>query len=164
MRACPTSAIRSIAPLSRLRGQGHHGFTLIEILLVVAILSILVVLAIPSYYGSRRSTMESSALAGLKSIAEAEEMYYHLNNFYPGGKSEDHFERLRAIDALDPKAYGRSDSVDGFIKGYSINFFSNGPYPQAYSLEIIPVQNEMGLRTFTLANGMAKDTKGFRIW
>ena len=144
--------------------RGASGFTLIEILLVVAILSILVVLAIPSYYGSRRSTIESSAVAGLREIANAEEMYYNVNNFYPGGKSEDHFGRLRSIDAFDPKAYQRTDSVDGFIKGYSINFFSNGPYPQSYSLEIVPVQNEMGLRTFTLANGKIKDGHGYSPW
>ncbi|MCG3152067.1 MAG: hypothetical protein GEEBNDBF_01355 [bacterium] len=142
-----------------------RGFTLVEILIVVGILAILVVLAIPSYYGSRRSTLESSAVGGLKAIAEAEELYYNLNSYYPGGTSEDHWNRLRSIDAIDPKGYGRPDTVDGFIKGYSIAFFSNGPYPQDYSITVTPVVPETGLRTFALINGRLRDSQtGVVIW
>jgi len=142
-----------------------RGFTLVEILIVVGILAILVVLAIPSYYGSRRSTLESSAVGGLKAIAEAEELYYNLNSYYPGGTSEDHWNRLRSIDAIDPKGYGRPDTVDGFIKGYSIAFFSNGPYPQDYSITVTPVVPESGLRTFALINGRLRDSQtGVVIW
>lgn len=147
----------------RRRGQSFRGFTLVEMLIVVAILSILIVLAIPSYYGTRRGTMESAAIAGLQAISEGEELFYNLNHYYPGGISEDHWTRLRAMDAIDPKAYGRPDTVDGFIKGYSIQFFSNGPYPQSYSLTLIPVLPEMGLRTFVLVNGRKSDTTGETI-
>lgn len=146
-----------------LRGAGT-GFTLIEILLVVAILAILMTLAIPSYYGSRRSTLESAAVAGLKAIAEAEELYYNVHSYYPGGTSEDHWNRLRGIDAINPKAYARPDTVDGFIKGYSIAFFSNGPYPQDYSITATPFHFEAGLRTFVLVNGRLRDTGGFVLW
>lgn len=152
----------TIATRPGLRGPSidDRGFTLIEILIVVAIIAILVTVSIPSYYGSRRATLEASAAAGAKAIVQAEELYYRVNNYYPGGISEDHFNRLRSIDAIDPKAFGRPDTVDGFIKGYSIQFFSNGPYPQAYSVTLIPVLPELGLRTFVLVNGHLRDGNG----
>lgn len=149
---------------ARDRWHALRGFTLIEILIVVSIVSILVVLAIPSFYGSRRGTMEGAAMAGLKAIAEAEELYYNVHSYYPGGISEDHWNRLRGIDAIDPKGYGRPDTVDGFIKGYSIQFFSNGPYPQSYSITCLPQLPETGMRTFVLSNGRLKDTAGHVIW
>lgn len=51
------------------------GFTLIELMIVVAIISVLVVIAIPSLVRSRMSANETAAIAGCKAISEAEYVY-----------------------------------------------------------------------------------------
>jgi type IV pilus assembly protein PilA len=51
------------------------GFSLIELLIVVAIILIIAAIAIPSFLSSRMSANEASAVAGVRSIATAETAY-----------------------------------------------------------------------------------------
>ena len=53
----------------------HQGFSLIELLVVVAIILIIAVIAIPSLLHSRISANESSAVASLRTINTAEATY-----------------------------------------------------------------------------------------
>jgi len=60
------------------------GFTLIEVMVVIAILGILSAAAIPLYSTWRQRTYGSEALVMLKRILEAEIIYYLENNkFFP---------------------------------------------------------------------------------
>ena len=59
-----------------------RGFTLIEIMIVVAIISILAAIALPSYQDSVRKSRRSDAKIALERAAAAQEQQYFNNNTY----------------------------------------------------------------------------------
>ncbi len=60
--------------------KGNKGFSLIELLIVVAIILIIAAIAIPNLLSSRMAANESSAVGSLQAIKSAEYSYY---NTYP---------------------------------------------------------------------------------
>ena len=60
-----------------------NGFTLIEIMVVVAIICILVAMAIPNILRSRFNASESAALTSLRTISNACQLYYSREQAYP---------------------------------------------------------------------------------
>ena len=60
----------------------QRGFTLIELLVVVAIIAILAAIAIPAFSAYRADGYNAHAVAGLNSLAKAEEAYFASNGRY----------------------------------------------------------------------------------
>jgi len=63
-------------------GNIQRGFTLIELMIVVAIIGILAAIAIPQFAEYRVRAFNSTALADLRNIMTAEEAYYADNQTY----------------------------------------------------------------------------------
>jgi type IV pilus assembly protein PilA len=65
--------------------KGEEGFTLIELIVVIAILGFLLAIAIPRYNTSRARAAVNASAANLKNLANAVELYATENNMatYP---------------------------------------------------------------------------------
>lgn len=62
----------------------HRGFTLVELIIVVAIVAILAAVALPSYQAQVAEAKRSEAQVALQSLAVALETYYRKNLTYQG--------------------------------------------------------------------------------
>lgn len=58
------------------------GFTLVELLVVVAVIGILAAIAIPAYLGVQTRTKREAAVTDLQNLASAMELYYQEHNRY----------------------------------------------------------------------------------
>src|ERR1700730_13516423 len=61
----------------------ERGFTLIELMIVVAIIAILAGILIPNFVNARAQAQTAACESNLRSIATALELYYADNQVYP---------------------------------------------------------------------------------
>jgi prepilin-type N-terminal cleavage/methylation domain-containing protein len=64
--------------------SGKSGFTMVELLLIVAMISVLAAIAYPNYLESQIKAKVAQAKSGLKNLGTAMEAYYVDNDGYPG--------------------------------------------------------------------------------
>jgi prepilin-type N-terminal cleavage/methylation domain-containing protein len=128
-------------------------FSLIELLIVVAIILIIAAIAIPSFLNSRMSANEASAVAGIRSISTAETAYatsypaigyssalIHLGD---GGSGN--------CVAISTRACLLDSILSGGIKsGYSFTYVNDGSTPSiSYTVTADPaLRGASGRRSF----------------
>lgn len=71
--------------LIKLAKKDERGFTLIELMIVIAIIGILAAIAIPQFSAYRKRSYNSSAQSDVRNIATAQEAYYVDNSTYANG-------------------------------------------------------------------------------
>jgi len=68
--------------LTKLMKKNEEGFTLIELMIVIAIIGILAAIAIPQFSAYRTRSFNSAATADIRNAATAQEAYFVDNQSY----------------------------------------------------------------------------------
>ncbi len=87
--------------------EGERGFTLIEMMIVVAIIAILVAILVPNFIRARAQAQTAACEANLKEIATVLELYQTDHQQYPSGNSTP-----VTISDTDLSAYLKQNPVD----------------------------------------------------
>jgi general secretion pathway protein G len=88
--------------------RARRGFTLIEMLVVLAIVALLLTLAAPRYFGSIETSKEAVLRDNLRTVRTTLEQFYADNARYP-----------KDLDELVERKYLRALPVDPFVESTS---------------------------------------------
>jgi type IV pilus assembly protein PilE len=97
----------------------RRGFTLIEVMIVVAIIAIIAAVALPSYFDSVRKARRADAYSALTKAQQAQERFRANNTSYGSG-----FINVTAATfaASSPGSNATFDSADGY---YTVDITAN---------------------------------------
>jgi prepilin-type N-terminal cleavage/methylation domain-containing protein len=133
--------------LCKVRNQ--KGFTLLELLVVAAIIAIIAAIAIPQLLNARRAAWQSRAKATLRSIGSSQLAYQNTNN----DKLYGSFKALKG-DMYIAEGY----SLGNMIENYSMSWDISNPY-QGTGGSI--AQGGIGNNKFTIIAYPRDTRKGF---
>jgi general secretion pathway protein G len=114
--------------IDRLERQG--GFTLMELMICIAIIGILASIAIPNYIRYRQRGMVARAQADLETIAFAIQMLALDSGLYPSGDPVEEFKGGSELDELNGEEFGLTGADGEFLgkaDGWAGPYMNNVP-------------------------------------
>ncbi len=110
--------------------NSERGFSLIELMIVIAIIGILIAVGVTGWKAAVRSANEAAAVKSLRTIAEQQMLYYNAHQRSTYGT----FDEMLKEGLLDARYAGTTPIVEGYVftmrvvpksttaqAGYSVN-------------------------------------------
>jgi type IV pilus assembly protein PilE len=130
MYTTKTNAFRSL--------RQNQGFTLVELMIVVVIISLLAMVAVPSYNKSIAKARRGDAQASLSNLAAAMERFFTENGTYVGAAGSSGTPTATG----SPWIYPTQTPVDGDIKFYDLTIET--ATAGAYTVRATPIGGHAG--------------------
>lgn len=125
--------------MSSMSARRVAGFTLIELMIVVAVVAILAAIAYPSYQDQIRKSRRAQAKADLTELAQMMERHHTIQNTYA---DMDMGDLPFAVSPRDGKTF------------YNLSF-SAGPDQSSYTLQAAPINGQEADKCGTLTLNQA---------
>lgn len=141
----------------------QRGFTLIEVMIVVAIIGVIAAIAFPSYQDGVQKSRRSTAQGDLQQLRQAMERHFTKSNFsYLGAATAG-----ANTGAPDPTTFGSTTSpLEGGQPYYNLTL--NAPNANSYTLTATPIGGQIndpcGALTLTNTGLRASLGAGTNCW
>jgi len=125
----------------------ESGFTLIELMIVIAIIGILIGAAVFSWKAATRAGNEAATTQNIRTIAAVQIQYYNTH-----GRTFGTFDQLVKEQMLSSKFNGNPPNADGYVLTLKVTP-KTPTSPTAYTLNADPDSESSGKRHFYIDSG-----------